>query len=296
MSRRWGLRAREALYVRFQQWGHDVRLWRPSTRANYLSTVKMADSWLSENRSKPLIRAVHKDLVDFLSSLPPDARTRNNRRQGLLGFFDFAVDVGLRQDNPATGLPRHKERRSYPKVLSREEAQTVISVARQMGLQTELLVSFMVFGGLRRGEVRLLEWRYVSDDWLRFPAKGGRMREVYLHPELKSALIRWKAQSHDARWIFPSPVKEGQPVSASLIWERVHEIALVTGLDLHPHTLRHTIATEILERGANIRTLQEFLGHTSLSSTEIYTHVRPVLVKEAVVSADYTGSTEASNE
>ena len=291
------MRAKEALYVRFQQWGHDVRMWRPTTRANYLSTVKLADRWLVENSGKPLIRATFKDLSDFLASRPPHPRTRNNRRQGLLGFFDFAVDVGLRPDNPALGLPRYKQQKTPPKALGRTDAQTVIGVARQMGLQTELIVSFMALAGLRRNEVRLLEWRFInSDGWLRFPGKGGRVREVFLHEDITSALGKWRRQSRDARWVFPSPVRPGHPISGSLIWERVHEIALMTGLPLHPHVLRHTVATEILEEGGHLRTLMEFLGHASMESTVIYTHVRPAKVKEAVERLSYMGSTDASSE
>jgi site-specific recombinase XerD len=111
---------------------------------------------------------------------------------------------------------------------------------------------------------------------------------------IPNVLVTKNNQTTEARWVFPSDRRLGQPESRTWIRVRLHEVGDMVGIHLHPHLFRHTVATELLESGADIRDVQAFLGHASISTTQIYTQVRPARLQEAVERLSFAPRSRAA--
>ena len=282
------MRQKEALFDQFNEWGFDNRGWGVATRKRYVQRVRQAEAWLISNRNVSILFASTKDLKAFLFNTEPTARNRNNIRQALVAFGDFLVEEGIAKVNQAKELPRLREPEYLPKALSPKEAHRIEVAARHQGPLIESLVLMMLYGGLRREEVQQLQWANINDGWVRFIGKRQKPRAVPIAKPLQKALDRWKTKTYEVAWLFPSPKYEGRPMSVSMMRRIVRTVGGLAGLpDLHPHQLRHTAATRLLETGADVRTCQEFLGHTSATTTSIYLKVRPARLKEAMERLNY---------
>jgi site-specific recombinase XerD len=282
---------RQRLFLEFHQWGYDHRGWARNTRNVYTRSARTADKWLKEQRSTNLLFAGEKDLRAYLFSLPPNPPTRNSVRQALVWFFRFLVKQGYRRDNPAEELPRLPLKPTMPKALSIDVAERLLRAAHAHGDDTEVMVMLMLFGGLRRAETRLLEWRNIDleESWLRVDsgAKGGRPRVIPLHPVLRAVLARWREVCLDARFVFPSPVFPDQPLSFATVASRIKEVGEDAGIHLHPHILRHSAAQRLLEKTHNLSTVQEFLGHADPRTTIVYARMKPQAVAAGVARLDF---------
>lgn len=277
-------RAKRELFHRFDRWGFDQKGWGRNTREKYFREARAADTWLLAHRGVSILFASSKDLQAFLFAKPPNARTRNNTRQALVGICDFLVAEGMAQVNNAKGLPRLPEPESVPKALPPEMVRRVEIAALTFAPMDRALLLVYITGGLRKTEARTLERTAVTEDgWLRFAGKRERMRWVPLDETAVAALRSWLLEDPDPRWCFPSPRFSGRPVSDTYVRRLVYDLGDLAGVPgLHPHVLRHSAATEMLEATDDIRTVQLFLGHASLSTTQIYARVRPVRLREAV--------------
>lgn len=279
----------DGLFSGFERYGFDVKGWARNTRRNYARRASAAHDWLTAQRHVHINAATVTDLHAYLASTPPTTRNRNNIRQALVAYYGYLQHLGLRDDNPATGIKRLPEPRPLPKALSAREVAKVLSAARAHDPMWFAFTSLLVYGGLRRHEARTLEWAAFEDDgWVRFLAKGSQWRVVPLHPNAKEAVNGWRRRCPSPRWVFPSPCLPFQPIGESAVARHLHIIghmARVRGL--HPHQLRHSFATRLLEEGNDLRTVQEALGHADLSTTATYLRVRPTRIAEAVTALEY---------
>jgi site-specific recombinase XerD len=291
-ARRWGkrgvgMRQAELLFLEYVRWGFDERGWAKKTRRNYEYRARAADRWLRE-RGSSLFVAKTPELKDYLFSTSKNARNRNHIRQSLVAFDDFLVTKRLIPENYARALPRIKTTKPLPKALTSEQAASVVHAARAMGAETYAFVCVLSYAGLRLSEAINLRWVNVGDEWLRFDATKSKMeRQIPLHTEASLALKKWKLDCLSAEWVFPSPRYEDRPFSTSHGQRLIADLGDLVGIHLHPHILRHTFATVLLDTGADLRTVQEALGHASPSTTAIYTHVRPARLQEAVSRLDF---------
>lgn len=295
--RRMSMRQRESVFGQFERWGFDQRGWTPRTRYQYSRKVRAADAWLARERHVNIVYARTKDLQAYLFATHPTATNRNHVRQALIAFGEFLMAQGWAESNPAASLPRLPTPPSVPKALSVEECRRIAMCARTLAPSDRTLVLVLLFAGLRRSEARCLQWQQVSPDggWLRFAGKGGRIREVPTHPEVNVNLTVLRDLGLDPRWCFPSPRRHGHPVSDTYIRTLVAELGETIGIaGLHPHALRHSAATRLLERGVDVRVVQQYLGHASLATTQIYVKVRPANLREAVRRLDFTESGAAA--
>lgn len=284
------VRARRLLFMKFGQWGCDERGWSQQTREQYIWCVQHADQWLEAHRNTTAAWAKTNDLKAYVFSLPPNARTRNHRRQALAAFGAFLIEEGYSEVNSALSIPRIPEPRRLPKGLSPRKARAVERAASVFGLKTELMIAILLYLGLRRTAACSIEWSQFENDfeYLRYINKGGDDDMKYVHPRIRLLLRRWRESCPDARWVFPSPLRHGHHLTAHWVEWTVKRVGEEAGLKkVHPHQLRHTFATRLLEQGADIREVQEALGHASLSSTQIYTRVRPKRLKRTIDNLDY---------
>ena len=213
------------------------------------------------------------------------ASTVARKASALRGFFAFLEDEGLGQGGAATALARPSPRRPLPKILSHDDITRLFALAearasapesRPADLRLLTLIELLYGSGLRATELVSLPRAAVTGarPLLAITGKAGKQRLVPVSGRAREALARWVAViGAEARWLFPS--RTGH-ISRIRLYQLVKQFAASAGIDparVSPHVLRHAFATHLLEGGADLRTLQTFLGHEDIATTQIYTHV-----------------------
>lgn len=234
-------------------------------------------------------------LIDYLvdrqnSDEPLDQRTVAKSLSALRSFFQFCVLEELRADNPAGKISTPRGESRLPGVLSVEEVETLLSgidLDSATGLRDRALFELIYSCGLRISEAVDLELRnlYLEEGLILVRGKGDKERLVPLGDEAS----RWIATYlEDARPQLSRRVHEqalflnrrGGRLSRKGMWKRFHELTQSVGIDAKVHTLRHSFATHLLEGGADLRSVQELLGHADIGTTQIYTHIDTNDLKE----------------
>ena len=213
------------------------------------------------------------------------ARSRARALSALRGFFRYAVREGERADDPTLGVPAPKQPKQLPRHLRPGEIENLLEAAdgdEPLQRRDRAILEVLYASGLRVGELVSLDWGDLDLEArvLRVVGKGGRERMVPFGRPAESALRRWSECWGEVRGAGDAtePVflnhKGGRLSDRSvrrIVDRYVQEAAVAAGV--HPHTLRHTFATHLLEGGADLKAIQELLGHSSLSTTQKYTHI-----------------------
>ena len=194
-------------------------------------------------------------------------------------LYSWLVKVGMVRVNPTADLRPPKVGRRLPRVLSQEEAERVVESPQALtpnGVRDRALLEVLYGGGLRVGELEMLDRSDVD-----LPqgivhvrhGKGGKERRVPVGPPAVEAVRAWLITTGAGEGPLFTNSRGGR-LSARSIRRIVKERALVQDVQgVHPHALRHSYATHLLDNGADLRGIQELLGHASLSTTQRYTHV-----------------------
>ena len=207
------------------------------------------------------------------------------RIAALRSFFRHQRLLGVRKDNPAAELDLPRRRRTLPRTLSPAEAERLVEAARGTDpreLRDRALVELLYGAGLRVSEATTLDKASVDLDQrlVRAVGKGNKERVVPIGRQATEALRRYLARGRpylDKRHrpeLFLNA--RGGPLTRAGAFLILRDLARKAGLEperIHPHLLRHSFATHLLEGGADLRSVQEMLGHADLATTELYTHV-----------------------
>lgn len=232
------------------------------------------------------------------------ASTTARRLSAARQFFLFLFRDGIRSDNPATHLESPRRGRSLPKLLSEDEVDRLLDFVNQdhkeklnlISARQRTLLEMLYATGLRVSELVSMQRKSVSTDMsmLIVRGKGDKERMVPLGGKaieaLKDYLIRLDANTLDkdrSPYIFPSRGTEGH-LTRRRVGQMLKEIAVAVGIlpsNLSPHKMRHAFATHLLSHGADLRTVQQLLGHSDISTTQIYTHVLDERMKALVNEA-----------
>jgi integrase/recombinase XerC len=284
-----------ALLARFRDHlGHERRV-SPHTLLAYGRDLDELSAFVEERRGRPATKD-DLDKLTLRSWLGELARrvsptTLARKLSSVRAFFGWLEREGLSRDNPAALLKSPKLRRKLPKFLSPEHAAEVVEAPRSApGAEAERLrdaaMLEMLYGsGLRVSELAGLDLDHVAleREEVRVLGKGRKERLVPIGSKARAALLTYLARRpelrhprtgrQDERSLFLG--RHGTRLGVRRVQTLVQRYgALGAGRgDLHPHALRHTCATHLLEGGADLRAIQELLGHASLSTTQRYTHV-----------------------
>lgn len=275
------------LLIHFEEWGRFTRGWSATTAYNYVLRCRKADTWMSASRGRGICAATRTDVEAWLLRTCRSPAARNGSLQAVRAFYRWGMRHGLVATDPTSDVQRLRPKQAVPASLSAEQARRVWAAAADCR-RTRALVAVLLHAGLRREEVRCLQWDDVQDGWLRFTAKGGMQRCLPLHPAVVEALAAWHEQCPRSPWVWPSPTVPGQPVSTTTLHKWVQQVGERAGVHLHCHRARHTMATQMVERGVDIRAVQCVLGHQSLKTTARYLTVRDPVLVDAVAALDYT--------
>lgn len=252
-------------------------------------------------RGHTLAGAGTDELRDYLSSLRDGGlgpATRARRRSSMRQFYRFLYTDDVRPDDPTAPLEAPKARRSLPGTLSQTDVAALLAAAREgTGAKTVRLTCLMEVlyaTGLRVSELAGLPISAISSDrqLLIVRGKGGKERMVPLTRAATEALEAWlgvrasvlKESTHGRGFLFPSRGKDGHLTRRQVagLLKKLAERAGLRPETVSPHVLRHAFATHLLEHGADLRSVQQMLGHADISTTQIYTHVLAERLKRVV--------------
>ena len=261
------------------------------------------NSSFSAAKPAELTRYMHEQ-----SRLGLSPRSRARRLSALRQFFRFLVAEGVMPEDPTEGMASPKLSKPLPKTLSVAETEALMQAAAartQQGLKgrdmvralrLHCLVEMLYATGMRVTELVSLPRSVLTGDprVLTIKGKGGRERLVPLNGPARNAIDRYVSAGRNPqdgvapmvsnRWLFPSKAADGH-ITRQRLAQELKELAVAASLDperVSPHVLRHAFASHLLDRGADLRSVQQLLGHADISTTEIYTHVLDERLKQVV--------------
>lgn len=235
------------------------------------------------------------------------ASSRARRLSAIRQLYKFLLGEDVFSEDPTRHLAGPKQERALPKTLSVAEVEHLLTAARNRtsssrgrervrALRLHALLEMLYATGMRATELVSLPRSVLAGDdrVLTITGKGGRQRLVPLNEPARHALHRYMSigteDNSDVapmlknRWLFPSKSEQGH-ITRQRLGQELKELALEAGLDpegVSPHVLRHAFASHLLDRGADLRAVQQLLGHADISTTEIYTHVLEERLKRLV--------------
>ena len=251
----------------------------PNTVKAYTADIEGFYEFL-RHRGVTLRDASSSDISDYIISVSDYLSKRSQARllSSLNSFFDYLVSEGERKDNPSSAVDSPKLGKYLPVVLSVEEVRAILKSAPN---ERDRAILEVLYGcGLRVSEVCSLKISevYLKDMFVKVMGKGSKERLVPMAPSTASAImdylsVRPESDAGCEDVLFLN--RFGRALSRVAVFKMVKSVALVAGVDknLSPHTFRHSFATHLIENGADLRVVQEMLGHESILTTEIYTHV-----------------------
>jgi len=242
------------------------------------NTIQEYINFLRNKKSKNESRYSDKSINRYLSTMK--------------SFFSFLESEKIIKINPAENLDSPRVSRELPVVLNLDEINALLDapdISDKFGLRDRAILELMYASGLRVSEVITITLKdlYFKDGYVRIFGKGSKERIVptgsyaikFVEKYLKESRIAFK-KSYTEDYLFLN--FRGRKLSRMAVWNIITKYASKAGIkkEIHPHTLRHTFATHLLEGGADIRIIQEMLGHTDISTTQIYTHIESSYLKE----------------
>jgi integrase/recombinase XerD len=266
----------------------------PNTLAAYRADLTALERWLVE-RHTGLESARRSDLLEFMASrVQAGAQPRSTARQlsSFRRFYRYLVREGSVREDPTAQIAMPKVGRSLPRSLTEEEVEALLAspaVSDPLGHRDRTMFEVLYATGLRVSELVSLKLTSVnlSQGVLRIVGKGNRERLIPLGEEA----VQWLQQflqgprieillERQTDYLFPT--RRGDCMTRQAFWHIIKRHAQKAGIrkELSPHTLRHAFATHLLNHGADLRVVQLLLGHSDLSTTQIYTHVARERLKE----------------
>jgi integrase/recombinase XerD len=238
-----------------------------------------------------------KNFVTELYDLGLSARTQSRIISGIKQFYFFLVLEGEVKNDPSELIEMPRIGRKLPEVLSIEEIDALISgidLSTDQGHRNKAILETLYSCGLRVSELVNLEFEqlFFDEGFIRVIGKGNKQRLVPVSPSVKKEMEIYTKSVRNHQKIKPGNEsyvflnRRGAKLTRVMIFTIIKNLAEKIGLQktVSPHTFRHSFATHLLEGGANLRAIQEMLGHESITTTEIYTHLDQQFLKEAIIS------------
>ncbi len=246
------------------------------------------------------------EIRDYLAAIDRQGlapRSVARRLSALRQFYRFLLSEGWRRDDPTTAIDSPRQGRALPKTLSEADVDRLLEQARRTpgppGARLSALLELLYATGLRVSELVTLPRAAATRDsrFLTVRGKGGKERMIPLSGPAREALLRYREERRhflkrtagggepaDSKWLFASRGRSGH-LTRHRVAQLLKALAAEAGIDpgkVSPHVLRHAFASHLLGRGADLRSLQQMLGHADISTTQIYTHVLDERLKSLV--------------
>lgn len=260
-----------------------------NTIINYSLDIKKLIKWLDENEINisPL-KIEEKEVQEFIYQLAKKMNPRSQSRviSGLKGFFNYLIFEDYRKTNPLELIESPKTGRKLPDTLSKEEINLLIEsvdLSMPQGERNRAMLETLYGCGLRVSELTGLKLSdlYFEEGFIQVTGKGNKQRFVpiapitmkYINIYLSEIRVHQEIAKDFNDIVFLN--RRGKKLTRAMIFTITKQLADKAGLrkTISPHTFRHSFATHLLENGADLRAIQQMLGHESITTTEIYMHV-----------------------
>lgn len=251
---------------------------------NTINTYQNNLSILSNNINKDLLKLNSKDIEHFISSLNLESSSISNYLSSFKTFYNYYIKIGMLKENPVLLIDSPKLKKHLPTYLTIDEIDKLLNIEIKdaFNARNKSLLELLYATGLRISELINLEFKNIdlNECIIRIMGKGSKERIVpindlaikYLKIYVKD--YRYKlVKKEQNNFVYLN--NHGKKMTRQGVFKMIKKRTQETGIkkDVSPHTLRHSIATHMLENGADLRIIQEFLGHESIGTTQIYTHL-----------------------
>ncbi|MDR3046218.1 MAG: site-specific tyrosine recombinase XerD [Bacteroidales bacterium] len=265
----------------------------------YLHDIRKFEHFIKENNlNKTLLTASlseFQEFIEYLYNEKIEPRSQARMISGIKAFYHFLLYDDFIQEDPTTLIDTPTIGKHFPIVLSVPEIELILNhvdLSKPEGHRNKAMIELLYGCGLRVSELvnLTLSHCYFKDDFLRITGKGEKERLVPLGKTAKKSVLLYLEQKRTA--VKPEKGCEdvlflnrrGGKLSREMVFMIVKELATLAGItkNISPHTFRHSFATHLIEGGASIRAVQEMLGHSSITTTEIYTHLDKEYIKSTI--------------
>jgi integrase/recombinase XerD len=271
----------------------------PNTRQAYLSDVDKLIRFLADEGMMPT-QATIDDLRRFAAALHDigiEPRSQSRILSGVRSFYRFLLLDGELQDDPAELLESPKLGTYLPEVLTVEEIDRLIAaidLSKREGQRNRAIVEVLYSCGLRVSELCNLKMSnlFLDEGFIRVMGKGSKERLVPISRRAVDELRKyfydrnlWNIPPEYSDYVFITVRRSIKNIGRIMVFHLIKELAARAGIRkvISPHTLRHSFATHLLEGGADLRAIQAMLGHESIATTEIYTHIDRSRLRQEII-------------
>lgn len=250
-----------------------------NTSLSYVKDVTLFSDFIKKN----LLLVDKKDIEKYIRSLNKSSKTISHIISSLKSFYNYYMRMGNIKSNPIDEIDRPKIEKKIPEFLTLEEVSNLLNfeVNNEFEARNKAILELLYSSGLRISELTSLELSNIDLDecLVRVMGKGSKERIVplgdYAIDALKEYIYFYRPMlnKNNSSYVFLN--NRGGVLSRQFIFKVIKEECIKKGIrkNVSPHTLRHTFATHLLKNGADLRIIQELLGHENLSTTQIYTHL-----------------------
>ena len=258
----------------------------PNTLEAYRRDILKFRNYLEENKNK-ITNFKRDDLVSFIDNLRNSgnqASTLARHIASLRGFCKFLLIEGIIKEDPIENLSTPKGWKRIPKIIGIEEVSTLLSTpgGQQLSLRDRAMLATIYSSGLRASEVVNIKMGDINFEggFMTVIGKGSKERVVPINDAAIETIVNYIEESRPqilrkrtSDYLFLA--KGGKPMTRQRLWQLIKKYSAGLSIEISPHTLRHCFASHLLDGGADLRALQKMLGHTDISTTQIYTKVTP---------------------
>lgn len=251
---------------------------------NTINTYLNSLNHLKDNTNKDLLKITSNDIEKFISKLEIDSRSIANYLSAYKTFYNYYIKIGKLNNNPIDSISSPKLAKHLPVYLTVDEVDKLldIEIKDAFSARNKSILEVMYSSGLRISELINLEFKNIdlNDSIIRVMGKGSKERIVPISDlaikYLKIYVKDYRAdlvKKETNNYVYLN--NHGKKMTRQGVFKMIKKLTSEKGInkDVSPHTLRHSIATHMLENGADLRIIQEFLGHENIGTTQIYTHL-----------------------
>lgn len=266
------------------------KMFSSNTVNSYVRDLEEFNSFLESEYIK---HVTYKDIRSYLAHMynkKYSSRTISRKLSAIRSFYKYEVNKGIIRDNPCLLISNPKVEKKLPNYLSYNEIETMLEVPdtfKNNSLRDKLIIEILYSTGIRVSELVNIKVKDIDfyNNQILILGKGNKERYVIFGNTLKDMLKEYISIKSDSKYLITN--KYNKKMSTRSIEEIVKKIVKIDGIKnkVTPHTIRHTFATHMLNEGADLRVVQELLGHENLKTTEVYTHVSNERLRSVYLSS-----------
>lgn len=271
----------------FEKYLINERKYPNNTVISYMNDLNNYNDYINENKLN--YKTINKDQIrgylKHLDSLNRSKSSISRNLSALRNFYSYLININIIDNNPFKSIRNPKKDKKLPNFLQNDELKTIfdsIDMSTSLGLRNRLIIELLYATGIRVSELTSLKLSNIdqNNNEIRILGKGNKERIVFYGEYAKKYLNLYINEARDElldgnRSEYLLINNNGTPLTSRGVELVVNEVVKKAALkhNISPHVLRHTFATDLLNNGADLKSVQELLGHESLSTTQIYTHI-----------------------